>query len=58
MCMALYTASDSALTLRTATGNIALLAGREELWEVGRFFMRCEDDVKALIEDREDPVGE
>ena len=36
---------DSALMLCTPLGSIELLAGRSELWEVGRFFMRCREDA-------------
>jgi len=36
---------DGSLTLRTPLGNIELLLGRSELWDVGRFFMRCADDA-------------
>lgn len=37
--------ADGSLTLRTPLGSIELLSGRPELWEVGRFFMRCREDA-------------
>ena len=36
---------DGSLTLRSPLGSIELLSGRPELWEVGRFFMRCREDA-------------
>ena len=35
------------LVLRTPNGLAALLPGDPELWEVGRFFMRCREDKRA-----------
>jgi hypothetical protein len=37
-----------ALRIRTSGGNVEMLAGRPELWEVGRFFMRCAEDAKQV----------
>jgi len=39
---------DGSLTLRTSIGSIDLLRGSPELWEVGRFFMRCAADAKRV----------
>lgn len=35
------------LTLVTPLGNIDMLAGTSEVWEVGRFFMGCAEDAAA-----------
>ena len=35
------------LTLVTPQGNIDILSGTSEVWEVGRFFMRCAEDASA-----------
>lgn len=35
------------LTLVTPQGNIDMLPGTSEVWEVGRFFMRCAEDASA-----------
>jgi hypothetical protein len=35
------------LTLVTPLGNIDLFPGTSEVWEVGRFFMRCAEDAGA-----------
>jgi hypothetical protein len=42
--------SDPAGALRvcTASGNFDMLGGRPELWDVGRFFMRCLEDAKNV----------
>jgi hypothetical protein len=40
---------DGSLTLRTPIGDVELLAGRSELWDVGRFFMRCREDANAAL---------
>jgi len=34
------------LTLHTSDGSFQLLKGNKELWEVGRFFMRCAGDAR------------
>lgn len=39
---------DGSLTLLTSRGSFDLLRGRPELWEVGRFFMRCAADAKRV----------
>jgi hypothetical protein len=33
------------LTLVTPQGNIDILSGTSEVWNVGRFFTRCAEDV-------------
>jgi hypothetical protein len=38
---------DGALTVRTPTGTFDLLRGRSDLWQAGRFFMRCAADAKG-----------
>jgi hypothetical protein len=40
--------STGALCVHTVQGNFELLAGRPELWDVGRFFMRCAQDAKRV----------
>ena len=35
------------LTLRTTGGRFDLLRGSPDLWEAGRFFMRCAEDAKG-----------
>lgn len=35
------------LTLVTPLGHINILSGTSEVWEVGRFFMRCAEDASA-----------
>ena len=40
--------TNGSLTLRTAQGSFDLLSGRSELWDVGRFFMRCAGDAKRV----------
>jgi len=35
---------DAPLVLRTPIGSTALLEGNRELWEVGRYFLRCRGD--------------
>jgi hypothetical protein len=37
-----------ALRICTPGGNFDMLAGRPELWDVGRFFMRCAKDAKQV----------
>ena len=37
-----------ALRICTRGGNFDILAGRPELWDVGRFFMRCAEDAKQV----------
>lgn len=37
---------DGSLTLQTTVGAFQLLRRSPELWETGRFFMRCADDAK------------
>jgi hypothetical protein len=37
-----------ALTLRTPLGSIDLLRGTPDLWSVGRFFVNCANDAKAV----------
>ena len=41
------------LTLVTPQGDINILAGTSEVWEVGKFFMRCAEDASAA---RGDPI--
>jgi|SRR5687767_2701755 len=38
---------SAALVIRTPGGTTTLLPGDRELWEVGRFFMRCREDERA-----------
>jgi hypothetical protein len=42
--------SDPAGALRVGgvSGSFELLAGRSDLWDVGRFFMRCAEDAKEV----------
>jgi len=42
------TNSKGALTLRAPVGSLSPLRGSRELWEVGRFFMRCAEDAKMV----------
>jgi hypothetical protein len=35
------------LTLGTPYGEVELLAGSQDAWEAGRFFMRCAEDASA-----------
>jgi hypothetical protein len=35
------------LTLITPQGNVEILSGTSDVWEVGRFFMRCAEDASA-----------
>lgn len=38
---------DGCLTLRTPRGSFQLLRRNQDLWGVGRFFMRCANDAKG-----------
>jgi hypothetical protein len=35
------------LTLRTPEGTFSLLPGNSDVWEIGRYFMRCAEDSRA-----------
>jgi len=35
------------LTLVTPRGNVEILSGTSDVWEIGRFFMRCAEDASA-----------
>jgi hypothetical protein len=40
--------ADGALSVLTPVGQFDLLRGRPDLWEMGRFFMRCAEDAKGV----------
>jgi hypothetical protein len=36
------------LTLTAPQGNVDILPGTSDVWDVGRFFMRCAEDANAV----------
>ena len=48
VCFPEKTDPDGSLTLRTSVGSFQMLRRCPELWDAGRFFMRCASDAKGV----------
>jgi len=48
ICFPEKTDPDGSLTLRTSVGSFQMLRRCPELWDAGRFFMRCASDAKRV----------